>query len=154
MIQEIAQIEEIEFHHIDPLVLDHFAFHAHEIIFDLDFVIILENSPLTEKHHVQDLLNFKNNEETLDLPFILPPETIVCVLFLDPFHRNWQYSRNNISTYGPLWRARSGFTSASRRFVNNLQEISPEKQIFILNSFQSQKTYLKSICIPLKWEML
>ena len=63
MIQENVQIQEIDIHLKNPLVLDHLQFHNHVISFVFDIVIIIKYLTLIELHHVQGTLNFINSEE-------------------------------------------------------------------------------------------
>ena len=82
MIQVSAPKQEIDYHHIDPIVFDHLQFLDH--VTNLEFVIfiVIKISALTELHQVQGTLIFENNEKFLDLPVFVPPETILSVLFL------------------------------------------------------------------------
>ena len=84
MIQEINQTRDIYNHHYDSLVLDYFQSQVYEILFVLDIVTVTVKSTATKLNHVQDILNFVNEEEILELPILLPPEIIVTVLSLDP----------------------------------------------------------------------
>ena len=85
MTQEIVQIQEIDFVHIDPLVLDHLQLQVINVkIISLDIGIVIENSIPIELHHVQDTLNFTSNEGTLDLLSDFLTEIFSIVLFLDP----------------------------------------------------------------------
>ena len=84
MIQEIVQTRDSYNHHNDSLVLDHFQVQVYEILFVLNIVTVTVKSTATKLHHVEDILNFVNEEEILELPILLPPEIIVTVLSLDP----------------------------------------------------------------------
>ena len=69
MIQENTQIQQIGFLHLDHLVLDHLTSQTHLQNFALDIVIKPAESILFKLHQAHDILNFINNEETLDLFF-------------------------------------------------------------------------------------
>ena len=82
MIKEPVLFQEIDTLHIDPPVLDQLEIHIDQLItLVLDIVIAAENVILIELHHDQDTLNFKINEEILDLLTTLPSEIIAIVLF-------------------------------------------------------------------------
>ena len=54
------------------------------IILVLETVNILQYEILTEHHKVQNSLNFRSNEEILDLLITLLPEVNITVLFPEP----------------------------------------------------------------------
>ena len=59
MIHEIVQNQEIDFLHIDPLVIGHFHFHGNDLkILILDILIVIEISIPIEHHNGQDTLIF------------------------------------------------------------------------------------------------
>ena len=85
MFHEIAQTQETNILHIDPLVSDHLQVNGdHLKILVPVIVIVIENSIPTEIHHLQDALNFITNKQTLHLLEILFSELYAIVLFLDP----------------------------------------------------------------------
>ena len=58
---EIAQIQEIDIHGIDPLALDQRQFYHRVEVFALCIVIEIENFSLIELHHVPDTMKIMNN---------------------------------------------------------------------------------------------
>ena len=127
MIQEIVQIQEIDILHIDPLVLDHFHFHAIDVkTHVVDIVIVIQSSVLIEIHHVQDTLYFLTSVINSRSPYSSSLRNNRYG-FLSTFNsRNRQYFRNSNSLYRLPSRPRSPSASASRRFVNNVQPKSSE----------------------------
>ena len=59
MIQGIAQTQEIDIHHNQPLILDHLQFQDDVISLVFDVFLSMKNSTRTELHRVQDRLSFK-----------------------------------------------------------------------------------------------
>ena len=82
MINEVAEIQEIDILHIDPLIPDHLQFHRdHLKTLVFDIAIVTEISIPIELRHVQDTLTFKTNEGALDLFTILLSEKVSIVFF-------------------------------------------------------------------------
>ena len=82
--KELAPFQETGIQHFVPLVLYHFQIYDFVIILVLFIVIVIENSTLIELYHVQDTINFINNEGIPNLLKTLLPENLVTVFIVDP----------------------------------------------------------------------
>ena len=99
-----------DFLHNTPLILGQPPFHNYARNQFLHIVAVINISTTAEPHHVQDEINFKNNEEFLD-PIILPPEVIVIVFFVDPTPKVTMFWKQHFFGSPPT-RPRSSYTSA------------------------------------------
>ena len=85
MIQEIDPMQKFDFNQIVSLLLYHLHFHNYVMLLVLHIIIVLEKSALIGIHQVQITLTFiKKNENILDFLFILLPEKLSTIFFLDP----------------------------------------------------------------------
>ena len=109
MLQGNVQIEEIAVHCIDLLLLDHLQFHVDQVIIPVfDIFVAIESLILIQLHYVQVTLNFRINEETIELPPTLPRYRISRYSsFSRSNSRNRQIFRNYNSPYRPASRPRS-----------------------------------------------
>ena len=116
----------------------------------LDNVIVIENLIQTELNHNQDMKDFMNNEETLDVLSTLLSEKIALVLFLD----STPEIDNDLKFIIVHFDLHQNHGLDLRLLLNNLSKIYKETNLKImtttLKAFQSQSTSLMLTCISLK----
>ena len=151
MINEIVRFQKIDFPHVFFPDLDHLQSHGnHSTSIVCDVFVVIQNSIPIELHHFQDTLNFRANEETLDLPTFSLSEKTAIVLFLDPtleIHSTLEFIILHFDLHQDYFLDLRLCLEYLSKIHN---QVPPEIMTTTLKAFQSQWTKLKLICIPLK----